>query len=415
MHEINLHKPVCGYNSEDEWYRPSQDNWDDDLEEMTERDLPFLRIVTPQDQPSVSNVSLNVNLMNDNFESNTIIQIGKKRKLMPIVDVITKNCPILILTTFLNHHEVAGLCKVNHTWRNSNKGCSSSLVISALFTHCFKLKHYNRLIDHNKKFNLNIFPCERARMFDMDTFLVDQSIEYFSEGMVANLPNLQVLVNVPIKNKENIVLFEKLTQLKAISLGGSIKLDSLSVLVKLKNLECLFFNDNRITDECLTSLSSIASLRKLDIFHSYEITDIGAKSLACLTGIEELSMSCAYVTNINFLSELTKLKRLILHINENGISKMADLSPLYTLTMLQSLELHYFRNVSLVFLNLTSLEYVRFVHSSGITYDKDSTLKIFDLHTNNDRNTWELKKKGIEECRLLKAEFYKPSIAAILR
>ena len=82
----------------------------------------------------------------------------------------------------------------------------------------------------------------------------------------------------------------------------------------------------------------------------------------------------------------------------------------YTLTMLQNLELHYFRNVSMDFLSLTSLKYVKFIYSSGITYDKNATHKIFDLYTNNARNTWELKKKGITEWGMIdwsNIEFYK--------
>ena len=277
----------------------------------------------------MNNVSLNVSLMNDASNQTTIIHMGKKCKQMPIVDVITKNCPILILTTFLNHHDVARLCKVNHTWRRANKGCNGSLVISALVAHGFKLKYYNRLIDHNKKFNINIFPCERACIFDMETFsYCDESTEYFSDGIITNLPNLQVLLNIPLKKKEDMVLFEKMPKLKAISFAGNMKLDNLSVLTKLKNLECLFFNQNYIRDDGLVSLSSIVSLRKLNIYNSFKFSDAGVTSLTRLTNLEELRMNCAGITNINFLNSLTKLKILVLC--ENGRGRLADLSPIYT-------------------------------------------------------------------------------------
>lgn len=347
----------------------------------------------------MDNVSVNVNLrdslnrldmLDTPSDQTTVFHMAKKSKPMPVVDIISQKCPILILTAFLDHQEVAKLCKANRTWRQNNKGCNSSLVVSALVLQGLNMKNYNRLIEYNKKFNLNIFPCERACVFDMKVhiFFSDESAKYLSEEIVTNLPNLQVLNNTSLKRKEDIALFEKMTKLKEITFafGGNPSLDNVSVLTKLTNLEHVSFC-NHITDDCLILLSSIISLRKLNIYYSHTITDTGAMSLTRLVKIEELQMSVCNITNINFLSSLTNLKCLVLNSN---VGKNIDLPPLNMLTMLQRLELHAFRDVSIDLLKLESLKYVR-LYNTRIIYNKDAVHRIFDVHT--DGMSVEFKKK----------------------
>jgi internalin A len=123
-------------------------------------------------------------------------------------------------------------------------------------------------------------------------------------------------------------IFPHLTGAKEVFLGAG-KLDDLTPLKNLKNLESLRASLNRVSD--VSPLAGLVKLDRLDLGGT-QITDI--KPLANLTMLTELDLSTTPVSDIEPLAALTKLERLSLKR-----TNVKDLSPLKGLKELKALDI----------------------------------------------------------------------------
>lgn len=104
----------------------------------------------------------------------------------------------------------------------------------------------------------------------------------------------------------------------------------LSPLLELKNLNMLMLSN---TTQCLSDLSEFQQLKTL-YMSCAGISDISF--LAELTNLEELDISENHISDLTPLSGLKNLKYLYLYNND-----LSDISPLAELTNLENLDLRY--------------------------------------------------------------------------
>ena len=141
---------------------------------------------------------------------------------------------------------------------------------------------------------------------------------------VSALTNIKILLGDSVKPNP----FSRLTNLKKLSLSGLSKLDDLSPLAGLTNLQTLRISGTKVTD--LTPLSELTSLQSLYVSGT-QVSNL--TPLSGLTSLQTLDISRMPVTDLTPLSELTSLQEL----NVSG-TKVTDLTPLSGLANLQTLD-----------------------------------------------------------------------------
>jgi internalin A len=121
-------------------------------------------------------------------------------------------------------------------------------------------------------------------------------------------------------------IFPHFTALKELFLGAG-KLDDLSPIAELKNLESLRASLNRVTD--LKPLAKLTKLDRLDLGHT-RVIDISP--LSSLTAMTELELDDTPVVDLKPLAECVKLERL--SIQRTNVKKLAPLTTLVNLKFL---------------------------------------------------------------------------------
>ena len=123
-------------------------------------------------------------------------------------------------------------------------------------------------------------------------------------------------------------LFRHLTGLKELFLGPG-KLEDLSPLADLKNLESLRASLNQVAD--IKPLGGMTKMDRLDLGHTL-VADLSP--LAGMESLTELQLDDTQVKDLAPLAKLTKLERLSLQR-----SAVRDLKPLLPLTSLKFLDI----------------------------------------------------------------------------
>ena len=115
-------------------------------------------------------------------------------------------------------------------------------------------------------------------------------------------------------------IFPHFTGLKELFLGAG-KLDDLTPIATLKNLESLRASLNQVTD--LKPLANLVKMDRLDLGHT-QVMDLAP--LANLTVMTELELDDAPVTDLKPLAACVKLERL--SIQRTNVKSVAPLIPL---------------------------------------------------------------------------------------
>ena len=226
---------------------------------------------------------------------------------------------------------------------------------------------------------------------------------------IANLINLRLL-NLCSNNIENITPIGSNVNLETLYIGGN-ELNDISILKNLSKLTTLDIAGNNIHDiSVLTQLNNLKSLilsscttriispNMVGVYGSNPLKDGYLEVISKLTGLKELCIEMANITNIECLSTLTNLTNLDLSSNE-----ISDINALSGLTNLRTLYLRY-NNISdiSVLSGLTRLEWLSLGHNeiadisalSGLT----NLSRLLYLEDNIIQRT--IAKNGIQEIEL---------------
>jgi uncharacterized protein (TIGR02996 family) len=139
-----------------------------------------------------------------------------------------------------------------------------------------------------------------------------------------------------------LALLSALPNLVAIDMSGSFAPNSaFQHLRGLKRLAILNADDAEITDDGVAALSTIKTLRELDLGNycdESEITDAGVQELAALTKLTHLNLARSRITDTGAraLAALTELRELILlrtAITDAGVKHLATLKNLTLLNL----------------------------------------------------------------------------------
>ncbi len=166
-----------------------------------------------------------------------------------------------------------------------------------------------------------------------ETQIGDSGVQHLQE--LRDLKKLD-LCNTRVTKKGVALIVEKLPQLKSLSLGGFSLGNGVPRLIsRLASLEELDLGGVICTDDDLTSLASLKSLKTLRLF--WRIGDVGLAVLRKLTKLEKLDLYSSQVTDSGLLS-LKSMKRLkwlrLMHVRgvtDAGIHFLASCKSLETL------------------------------------------------------------------------------------
>jgi Leucine-rich repeat (LRR) protein len=141
------------------------------------------------------------------------------------------------------------------------------------------------------------------------------------------LPELEHL-DFTANQLPDVMILEKLSQLRLLSLGLNELTEIPKGLDKLIQLEELYLHDNQLTD--VKGLEKLTQLTELYL-HKNKLT--GVKGLEKLTQLTELSLSKNQLTDVTGLEKLTHLTTLTLNNNQltdvKGLEKLTQLTFLY--------------------------------------------------------------------------------------
>ena len=144
----------------------------------------------------------------------------------------------------------------------------------------------------------------------------------------------------------------KCVWLTELNLSFNSKLDDLSPLAALVNLQQLYCSNTQVTD-----LSPLAALTNLQKLHCPDTLVTDLSPLAGLTNLQKLDCSYTTVADLSPLAGLTNLQKL-----DCSYAPVADLSPLAGLTNLQYL--HCSETLVADLLPLASLTNLQYLHCS---------------------------------------------------
>ena len=154
---------------------------------------------------------------------------------------------------------------------------------------------------------------------------------------LSNLDELKRLELLACRFKSDLPAFDKLETLSLSGLGVDTKITQFKALFS-PHLMALSIRHSLGND--FSPLSAATGLRKLDLTNcGLNIDNADFSTLATLTNLEELNLAHNEISNLSFLSGMTKLKVLDLSFNRwiSSLAPLSKLTELHTIYLVNSL------------------------------------------------------------------------------
>lgn len=169
----------------------------------------------------------------------------------------------------------------------------------------------------------------------------------FGDEQLATLTKFGRLTSLSLENSvvtdEGLAAVKEIPTLKTLNLRKCAKLTDVGLehVAELPNLErlILLYNKDGLTNECMTSIAKIGTLRALDIRGCVQIKDDGLLAMAPLKNLVDFKHRGFNVTNsgLAVFEELPQLRVLMMqdaaNVDDGGMKYLAGLSSLTNLDM----------------------------------------------------------------------------------